>query len=34
MEFNKIYNENCIETMSKMPDEFIDLTITFPTYRS
>lgn len=29
---NKIYNENCIETMSRMPDHFIDLTITSPPY--
>ena len=27
MELNKIYNEDCLETMAKMPDYFIDLTI-------
>ena len=32
MQINKIYNENCLETMSKMPDDFIDLTITSPPY--
>jgi len=32
MEINKIYNENCIETMAKMPDNFIDLTVTSPPY--
>ena len=29
---NKIHNENCLETMSKMPDNFIDLTVTSPPY--
>ena len=32
MEINKIYNENCLETMAKMPDDFIDLTVTSPPY--
>ena len=32
MEINKIYNENCLETMSKMSDNFIDLTVTSPPY--
>lgn len=32
MEINKIYNEDCLDTMAKMPDEFIDLTITSPPY--
>jgi len=32
MEINKIYNENCLETMSKMSDNLIDLTITSPPY--
>ena len=32
MELNKIYNEDCLETMAKMPDSFIDLTITSPPY--
>ena len=30
MELNKIYNESNIETMAKMPDNFIDLTVTSP----
>ncbi len=29
---NKIYNENCLNTMSRMPDNYIDLTITSPPY--
>jgi DNA modification methylase len=32
MEINKIYNENCLETMSKIQDDFIDLTVTSPPY--
>lgn len=32
MELNRIYNENCIETMARMPDGFIDLTVTSPPY--
>jgi len=32
MQINKVYNENCLDTMSRMPDEFIDLTVTSPPY--
>lgn len=32
MEVNRIYNENCLDTMSRMPDNFIDLTVTSPPY--
>jgi DNA modification methylase len=32
MEINKIYNENCLDTMARMPDEFVDLTVTSPPY--
>lgn|SRR5574344_701705 len=32
MQINKIYNENCLETMSRMPDNFIDLVVTSPPY--
>jgi site-specific DNA-methyltransferase (adenine-specific) len=32
MEVNKTYNENCLETMSKMPNNFIDCTVTSPPY--
>jgi len=32
MELNKIYCENCLDTMSRMPDGFIDLTVTSPPY--
>lgn len=32
MEINKIYNENCLDTMKRMPDNFIDLTVTSPPY--
>ena len=29
---NHIYNENCLQTMQKMPDRFIDFVITSPPY--
>jgi site-specific DNA-methyltransferase (adenine-specific) len=29
---NIIYNEDCLDTMKRMPDNFIDLTITSPPY--
>ena len=29
---NKIHNENCLETMAKMPDKCIDLVVTSPPY--
>ena len=32
MELSKIYNENCLDTMQRMPDNFIDLTVTSPPY--
>ena len=32
MKINKIYNENCLNTMTKMPNNFIDLIITSPPY--
>lgn len=32
MEINKCYNENCLDTMARMPDNFIDLTVTSPPY--
>ena len=32
MEINKIYNENCLDTMAKMPDNFVDLVVTSPPY--
>ena len=32
MELNKIYNEDCLETMAKMPNDFVDLIITSPPY--
>ena len=32
MEINKIYTENCLDTMAKMPDDFVDLTVTSPPY--
>lgn len=32
MEFSKIYQENCIETLSRIPDDLIDMTITSPPY--
>lgn len=32
MKLNKIYNENCLETMSRMKDNTIDLIVTSPPY--
>jgi len=32
LELNKIYNENCLDTMGRIKDSFIDLTITSPPY--
>jgi DNA modification methylase len=32
MEINKIYTENCLDTMARMEDNFIDLTVTSPPY--
>ena len=32
IELNRIYNENCLDTMSRMNDNFIDLTVTSPPY--
>jgi DNA modification methylase len=32
MLLNKIYNENCLDTMAKMNDNFIDLVVTSPPY--
>lgn len=32
MEINKIYNESNLDTMARMPDNFIDLTVTSPPY--
>ena len=32
MQLNTIYNENCLDTMARMSDEFVDLTVTSPPY--
>lgn len=32
IESNKIYNESCVETLAKLPDNCIDLVITSPPY--
>ena len=32
MELNRIYNENCIKTLERMPDDFLDMTLTSPPY--
>ena len=32
MQFGTIYHENCIDTLLRMPDSFIDLTVTSPPY--
>jgi DNA modification methylase len=31
-EVNKIYNENCLDTLKRMKDDFVDCTITSPPY--
>ena len=32
LEINKCYNENCLDTMARIPDGFIGLTVTSPPY--
>ena len=32
MQINKIYNESNLDTMARMPPEFVDLTVTSPPY--
>ena len=32
MKINKIYNEDCLDTMKRMPNDFLDLIITSPPY--
>lgn len=32
IELNKIYNEDCLDTMSKIPDNYVNLIITSPPY--
>lgn len=32
IQLNHIYNEDCLITMSRIPDEFVDFTITSPPY--
>jgi site-specific DNA-methyltransferase (adenine-specific) len=32
LEVNKIYTENCLDTLSRMPDDFIQATVTSPPY--
>ena len=32
MRYNTIHNENCLDTMANMKDNFIDLTVTSPPY--
>ncbi len=32
MELNRIYHENCIDTMNRLTDEFVDMTLTSPPY--
>ena len=34
LELNKIYNEDCIETMKRIPDNSIDLMLTDPPYNT
>lgn len=32
IQLNTIYNENCLETMKRMPNDFVDLVVTSPPY--
>ena len=32
MELNKVYNEDCLDTLKRMPDEFINCVVTSPPY--
>jgi len=32
MRVNEMYNENCLDTMARMEDDFVDLTVTSPPY--
>ena len=32
LELNKIYNESCLDTLARIPDNYIDLVITSPPY--
>ena len=32
IELNKIYNEDCLNTLSRIPDNYVDLTVTSPPY--
>jgi len=32
IQLNTIYNEDCLETMKRMPDNFVDITVTSPPY--
>ncbi len=32
LKINRIYNENCLDTIARMPNDFIDLTVTSPPY--
>jgi site-specific DNA-methyltransferase (adenine-specific)/modification methylase len=32
MELNKIYNEDCLDTMARMPDNYVDIVFTSPPY--
>ena len=32
IELNEVRNENCLDTMKLIPDNFVDLTVTSPPY--
>ena len=32
IELNKVYNESCLDTLKRIPDDFIDLVVTSPPY--
>ena len=31
---NKVFNENCLDTMGRMPDNYVDMVLTSPPYDS
>lgn len=32
IQLNKLYNEDCLATMNRMPSDFVDLIVTSPPY--
>jgi len=32
IDIGRVYNEHCLTTLARMPDEFLDMTLTSPPY--